>query len=110
MLLFVSGVKKLGGKETAGVVIRGRIAVLPSKFVPHLWKRELFFFLRNFLSGVSFNFNSETKTEQENHINYPPTLNIHPGILDYDLDKLEIGMFTIENYQSHPTIKAPLSN
>ena len=42
---------------------------------------------------------------------YPlPKLNIHPGILDYDLDKLEIGMFTIENYQSHPAIKAPLSN
>jgi len=40
----------------------------------------------------------------------PPKLNIHPGILDYDLDKLEIGMFTIENYQSHPPIKAPLSN
>ena len=42
---------------------------------------------------------------------YPlPTLDIHPGILDYDLDKLDMGMFTIKNYQSHPTIKAPLSN
>jgi thymidylate synthase len=42
---------------------------------------------------------------------YPlPTLDIHPGILDYDLDKLEIGMFKILNYQAHPTIKAPLSN
>jgi thymidylate synthase len=39
-----------------------------------------------------------------------PKLDIHPGILDYDLDKLEIDMFTIKNYQSHPTIKAPLSN
>ena len=42
---------------------------------------------------------------------YPlPKLNIHPSILDYDLDKLEIDMFTIKNYQSHPTIKAKLSN
>ena len=39
-----------------------------------------------------------------------PTLDIHPGMLDYDLDKLEIGMFKILNYQSHPAIKAPLSN
>jgi thymidylate synthase len=39
-----------------------------------------------------------------------PTLDIHPGILDYDLDKLEIDMFKILNYQSHTTIKAPLSN
>ena len=39
-----------------------------------------------------------------------PTLDIHPEILDYDLDKLEIGMFTIKNYQSHPPIKAQLSN
>ena len=42
---------------------------------------------------------------------YPlPTLDIHPGMLDYELDKLEIDMFKIINYQSHPTIKAPLSN
>lgn len=39
-----------------------------------------------------------------------PKLDIHPGILDYDLNKLELDMFTIKNYQSHPTIKAPLSN
>jgi thymidylate synthase len=37
-------------------------------------------------------------------------LDIHPGILDYDMEKYEIGMFTIKNYQSHPHIKAPLSN
>jgi len=42
---------------------------------------------------------------------YPlPTLDIDPGILDYDLDKLEIDMFKILNYQSHPHIPAPLSN
>jgi thymidylate synthase len=42
---------------------------------------------------------------------YPlPKLDIHPGMLDYDLDKLEIDMFKILDYQSHPTIKAPLSN
>jgi len=39
-----------------------------------------------------------------------PKLDIHPGMLDYDLDKLEIDMFKILDYQSHPTIKAPLSN
>jgi thymidylate synthase len=39
-----------------------------------------------------------------------PQLDIHPGILDYDMEKYEIGMFTIKNYQSHPHIKAPLSN
>ena len=39
-----------------------------------------------------------------------PTLDIHPGILDYDLDKLDKDMFKVKNYESHPTIKAPLSN
>jgi thymidylate synthase len=39
-----------------------------------------------------------------------PKLDIHPGMLDYDLDKLEVDMFKILNYQSHPAIKAPLSN
>ena len=39
-----------------------------------------------------------------------PSLDIHPGILDYDLDKLKVGMFTIKDYQSHSTIKMPLSN
>ena len=39
-----------------------------------------------------------------------PTLDIHPGILDYELDKLEKDMFTLKNYESHPSIKAPLSN
>ncbi|CAB4174539.1 ThyA Thymidylate synthase [uncultured Caudovirales phage] len=42
---------------------------------------------------------------------YPlPKLDIHPGMLDYELDKLEIDMFKILDYQSHPHIKAPLSN
>ena len=39
-----------------------------------------------------------------------PTLDIHPGMLDYDMEKYEMGLFNIKNYQSHPTIKAPLSN
>ena len=39
-----------------------------------------------------------------------PTLDIHHGMLDYDLDKLPIGLFTLKNYQSHPSIKMPLSN
>ena len=39
-----------------------------------------------------------------------PKLDIHPGILDYELDKLEVDMFKLVDYQSHPTIKAPLSN
>jgi thymidylate synthase len=39
-----------------------------------------------------------------------PTLDIHPGILDYNMENYEIDMFTIKNYKSHPAIKAPLSN
>jgi thymidylate synthase len=39
-----------------------------------------------------------------------PILDIHPGILDYDLDKLEKDMFKILKYESHPAIKLPLSN
>ena len=39
-----------------------------------------------------------------------PKIDIHPGILDYELDKLEVNMFKLVDYQSHPTIKAPLSN
>lgn len=39
-----------------------------------------------------------------------PKLDIHPGILDYELDKLEVGMFKLVNYKSHPSIKMPLSN
>ena len=39
-----------------------------------------------------------------------PTIDIHPGILDYDFDKFEHGMLTLNNYQAHPAIKIPLSN
>jgi thymidylate synthase len=39
-----------------------------------------------------------------------PILDIHPGILDYNMENYEIDMFTIKNYKSHPAIKAPLSN
>ena len=39
-----------------------------------------------------------------------PTLDIHTGMLDYDMEKYEIGLFNMKNYQSHPHIKAPLSN
>jgi thymidylate synthase len=39
-----------------------------------------------------------------------PKLDIHPGILDYELDKLEVGMFKLVDYKSHPSIKMPLSN
>lgn len=53
----------------------------------------------------------EQAKEQINREPYPLSkLDIHPGILDYNFDKLEINMFKIENYQPHPTIKAPLSN
>jgi thymidylate synthase len=37
-------------------------------------------------------------------------LDIHPDMLDYELDKLEIDMFKILDYQSHPIIKAQISN
>jgi thymidylate synthase len=39
-----------------------------------------------------------------------PILDIHPGILDYDMEKYPIGLFEIKDYRSHPHIKAPLSN
>jgi thymidylate synthase len=39
-----------------------------------------------------------------------PKIDIHPGILDYELDKLEVAMFKLIGYESHPAIKAPLSN
>lgn len=39
-----------------------------------------------------------------------PKLDIHPGILDYELDKLEVDMFKLVGYESHPSIKIPLSN
>ena len=53
----------------------------------------------------------EQAREQITREPYPlPVLDIHPGILDYDMDKYPISLFKIWNYQSHPTIKAPLSN
>ena len=39
-----------------------------------------------------------------------PTLDIHPGVLDYDMENYEIDMFTIKNYKHHPKINATLSN
>jgi thymidylate synthase len=39
-----------------------------------------------------------------------PVLDIHPGILDYDIEKYSIELFTIQNYKSHSAIKAELSN
>ena len=39
-----------------------------------------------------------------------PKIDIHLGILDYELDKLEVDMFKLVDYQSHSSIKMPLSN
>ena len=41
-----------------------------------------------------------------------PTLKYTKSLNDVDevFKNLEVGQFEIENYQSHPTIKAPLSN
>jgi thymidylate synthase len=39
-----------------------------------------------------------------------PTLDIHPGVLDYNMENYEIDMFTIKNYKHHPKINATLSN
>jgi thymidylate synthase len=53
----------------------------------------------------------EQAKEQIGREPYPlPSLDIHPGMLDYDMEKYPIGLFEIKDYQSHPTIKAPLSN
>ena len=53
----------------------------------------------------------EQAKEQIGREPYPlPILDIHPGILDYDMEKHPFDLFEIWNYQSHLTIKAPLSN
>jgi thymidylate synthase len=39
-----------------------------------------------------------------------PTLDIHPGVLDSNLEAFESDMFVIKNYKCHPSIKMPLSN
>ena len=39
-----------------------------------------------------------------------PTLDIHPGVLDYNMENYEIDMFIIKNYKHHPKINATLSN
>ena len=39
-----------------------------------------------------------------------PSLDIHPSILDHEMSNYPIDLFTIKDYQSHPSIKAPLSN
>ena len=79
------------------------------------WEEKIQWVIKNTdieMDNVSITEESYKKTTPT-HTREPyqlPTLNIHSEIIDYDLDKLEIGMFTIENYQSHPPIKAPLSN
>jgi thymidylate synthase len=53
----------------------------------------------------------EQAKEQITREPYPlPSLDIHPGMLDYDMEKYPIGLFEIKDYQAHPHIKAPLSN
>jgi thymidylate synthase len=53
----------------------------------------------------------EQAKEQITREPYPlPSLDIHPGMLDYDMEKYPIGLFEIKDYQAHPPIKAPLSN
>jgi thymidylate synthase len=73
----------------------------------------------DYLKDVEFEYNIPTRTREP----YPlPTLNINTefwqtesgecgvGPLKTNLQGFEISDFVIENYQSHPTIKAPLSN
>ena len=84
-------------------------------------ERYSIWFSNNYETGMERYFDPNNVPDYDNDYYVPtpkrtrepyplPTLDIHPGILDYDLDKLDMGMFTIKNYQSHPTIKAPLSN
>jgi thymidylate synthase len=62
---------------------------------------------KDYLKEVEVEYNIPKRTREP----YPlPLLDIHPGILDYDMEKYPIGLFEIKDYQSHPTIKAPLSN
>jgi len=39
-----------------------------------------------------------------------PKLDIHPGILDYEMENYPIELFQINDYKYHPSIKMPLSN
>lgn len=73
--------------------------MIPEELIANLGDTHIY---TNQIDGVK-----EQITREPNTL---ATLNIHPGILDYDIDKLEYGMFTLENYNPHSKIEFPLSN
>lgn len=80
--------------------ILGKIVnMVPGELIANLGDAHIY---KNQIDGVK-----EQLTREPYNL---PKLDIHPGILDYELDKLEVDMFKLISYQSHPSIKMPLSN
>ena len=75
------------------------VNMVPDELIANLGDAHIY---KNQIDGVK-----EQLTREPYNL---PKLDIHPGILDYELDKLEVGMFKLVNYKSHPSIKMPLSN
>jgi thymidylate synthase len=80
-------------------IIAKEVNMVPDELIASLGDAHIYV---NQINGVKEQLTREPYTL--------PILDIHPGILDYDMEKYPIGLFQIENYQSHPTIKMPLSN
>ena len=80
-------------------ILAKQVNMIPDELIANLGDAHIYV---NQIDGVK---------EQLTREPYPlPVLDIHPGILDYDMDKYPFDLFEIWNYQSHPTIKMPLSN
>jgi thymidylate synthase len=80
--------------------IFGKIVnMVPDELIANLGDAHIY---KNQIDGVK-----EQLTREPYNL---PKLDIHPGILDYELDKLEVDMFKLVDYKSHPSIKMPLSN
>ena len=80
--------------------IFGKIVnMVPDELIANLGDAHIY---KNQIDGVK-----EQLTREPYNL---PKLDIHPGILDYELDKLVVDMFKLVDYKSHPSIKMPLSN
>jgi thymidylate synthase len=80
-------------------IIAKEVNMVPDELIGNLGDCHIY---KNQIDGVK-----EQLTREPYQL---PTLDIHPGILDYEMKEYPIGLFEIKNYQSHPTIKMPLSN
>ena len=80
-------------------IIGRMVNMVPDELIANLGDAHIY---KNQINGVK-----EQLTREPYNL---PKLDIHPGILDYELDKLDVDMFKLVDYQSHPRIKMPLSN